>query len=187
MTLAQIIRLALRQLDEDPADANEYRDLFVEYANQGYTIALRQYIKPLERIAIRTDEKGESSLTGLDIVRVVRVLDERGRDAYAILSTDGETLHAPQERNRNLTMICEVKQLPLEEDTDEPRMPPESHMALVDYICYKHLSTGNLAKQSRAQYFRNEFYAQMQMACPKATGGVTGFLHLYDVSGARWG
>ena len=35
MTLVQIMRLALRQLDEDVADLAEYRDLFVAYANQG--------------------------------------------------------------------------------------------------------------------------------------------------------
>lgn len=186
MTLAQIIRLALRQLDEDPADAGDYRDLFVEYANQGYTIALRQYIKPLETMTVRTDGNGDISIDGMEIVRVESVLDGHGQFVYAILSTDGMVLHTFQ-KDADLTMVCEVKQPPLEEDTDEPRMPPESHMALVDYICYRHLSTGNLAKQSRAQYFRNEFYAQMQMACPKTTGGVTGFKHLYDVSGARWG
>lgn len=186
MTLAQIIRLALRQLDEDPSDAGEYRDLFVEYANQGYTIALRQYIKPLERITVQTGNDGEIFLDGMDIIRVICVKDIRGQHVHTVLSVDGMTLNTDR-RNEALLLVCEVKQPPLEEDTDEPRMPPESHMALVDYICYKHLSTGNLAKQSRAQYFRNEFYAQIQMACPKTTGGVTGFRHLYDVSGARWG
>ena len=48
MTLVQIMRLALRQLDEDVADLAEYRDLFVAYANQGYQIALTQYVKPDE-------------------------------------------------------------------------------------------------------------------------------------------
>ena len=38
MTLAEIMRLALRQLDEDPADISEFADLFRSYANLGYKL-----------------------------------------------------------------------------------------------------------------------------------------------------
>ena len=40
MTLAEIMRLALRQLDEDPADISDFSDLFRSYANIGYKIAV---------------------------------------------------------------------------------------------------------------------------------------------------
>lgn len=45
MTLAQIMRFALLQLDEDPADIDEYADLFRMYANDGYTELIEQYAK----------------------------------------------------------------------------------------------------------------------------------------------
>ena len=39
MTLAQIMTLALRQLDEDIQDLSEYEDVFRVYANIGHDIA----------------------------------------------------------------------------------------------------------------------------------------------------
>ena len=53
MTLGQIMRLALRQLDEDPADIAEYAELFRMWANQGYQIILGQYYKPREMITLQ--------------------------------------------------------------------------------------------------------------------------------------
>ena len=41
MKLAQIVKLALLQLDEDLEDSVEYDELFKMYANQGYSIAFR--------------------------------------------------------------------------------------------------------------------------------------------------
>ena len=46
MTLAQIMKLALRQLDEDTEDVGEYEELFKVYANTGYAIAVRSYLRP---------------------------------------------------------------------------------------------------------------------------------------------
>ena len=42
MTLAEIMRLALRQLDEDAAEIAEYAELFRMWANQGYQIIQQQ-------------------------------------------------------------------------------------------------------------------------------------------------
>ena len=174
MTLVQIMRLALRQLDEDVADLAEYRDLFVAYANQGYQIALTQYVKPRETMALATDDQGDVSLDGLDILRVVAVRDE-----------DGMTMHTPR-KDSTLYAVCEVRRRELEQDADEPQLPLEAHAALADYICYRHLSSGNLAKQSRAQHYRNEFYAQMQRLSPRPSGGVTGYKNFYTVTDSRW-
>ena len=82
--------------------------------------------------------------------------------------------------------VCEVRRRELEQDADEPQLPLEAHAALADYICYRHLSSGNLAKQSRAQHYRNEFYAQMQRLSPRPSGGVTGYKNFYTVTDSRW-
>lgn len=52
MTLSQLIAHALRQLDEDAEDVSEYEESFKVYANMGYDIAVREYLKP-RRIFIR--------------------------------------------------------------------------------------------------------------------------------------
>lgn len=185
MTLAQIYRLALRQLDEDPADIEDFRDLFAVYANQGYQIAVEQYVKPKETIPLNTDDKGDVYMDGMGIVRLVSVRDEAGRDVYTELSEDGTTLHTGRP-NASLVAVCVVSYPELENDTDEPNIPKASHAALADYICYKYLSTGNMAKQSRAQHYRSEFYTQMQRIRPQGSGSVTGFKNLYAVTDARW-
>ena len=185
MTLAQIYRLALRQLGEDPADVSEYSDLFAVYANQGYKIAVEQYVKPKETMLLRTDDSGDAYIDGMDIVRVISLKDESGQEVYAQMREDGTALHT-QRRNADLTAVCVVSYPELEEDTDEPRLPKSAHAALADYICYKYLSTGNMAKQSRAQHFRSEFYTSMQAMKPQVSGGVTRMKNLYTVSDARW-
>lgn len=185
MTLAQIYRLALRQLDEDPADIEEFRDLFAVYANQGYQIAVEQYVKPKETMMLRTDDKGEVYLDGMDIVRLVSVRDEAGREVYTETSEDGTTLRTGRQ-NADLTAVCVVQYPELENDMDEPRLPKAAHASLADYICYKYLSTGNMAKQSRAQHFRSEFYTQMQRVRPQGAGSVTGFKNLYTATDTRW-
>lgn len=182
MTLAQIMRHALRQMDEDPADIDEYKDLFTVYANQGYMIALRQYVRPRETMTLRTDEEGYACLDGLDILRVIDVRDENGRSVPVRMDEDGMRMKCSL-INADLTAVCEVRYAEMTRDDDEPRLPLEMHAALADYVCYRHLSSGNLAKQSRAQHFRNEFYAQMQMATPRPSGGVTGYKNLYEVTG----
>ena len=63
---------------------------------------------------------------------------------------------------QTLRAVCEVAFYPLEDGQDEPQIPEYAHAALADYICYRHLSSGNLAKQSRAQFYQNSFYQAMQ-------------------------
>ena len=184
MTLAQIYRLALRQLDEDPADIDDFKDLFVVYANQGYQIALRQYYKPKETIALRTDEKGEASIDGLDIVRIISFRDEHGYQIPSEMSEDGTTIRTGRNRAK-VTAVCVVTYLELENDSDVPNLPTEAHAAIADYICYKYLSNGNLAKQSRAQMFRTNFYAQMQTMYAHGSGSVTRMRNLYTASDIR--
>lgn len=184
MMLAQIMTLALRQLDEDIADINEYDDLFRVYANQGYQIALRQYYKPRETMTLNTDARGEACIEGLDIVRIVVLRDGHGREVPFDLSGDGYGIRTMR-RNEKLTALCEVTQRELEAATDEPRLPEYAHPALADYICYRHLSSGNLAKQSRAQFFQQRFYQQMQMIMPQGGGSVTHMKNLYAATSIR--
>ena len=49
MTVSQIMKLALRQLDEDAEDISEYDDLFKTDLNSGYAIAVRGYLRPREK------------------------------------------------------------------------------------------------------------------------------------------
>lgn len=185
MTLAQIYRLALRQLGEDPADIAEYTDLFAVYVNQGYQIAVNQYLKPKEVIPMRTDDKGDAYIDGMGIVRIIALKDENGQEVYTQMSEDGTTLRTDRKK-ADLTAVCVVSYPEMAADTDEPRLPKSAHAALADYICYKYLSTGNMAKQSRAQHFRSEFYTSMQAMQPQTTGGATRMKNLYAVSDARW-
>ena len=46
MTFDQIRRMAALQLDEDPADMDEITELLTAYVNEGYQIALRDYVRP---------------------------------------------------------------------------------------------------------------------------------------------
>lgn len=185
MTLGQIMRLALRQLDEDPADIAEYAELFRMWANQGYQIVLKQYYKPIDTVVLKTDENGKAYIEGMDIERIIDLKDENERDVWNEVSTNGAYLLTKQ-KDKTLTAVCQIKLAALEKDSDEPRFPEEYHSMLVDYICYKHLIRGNMAKQSRAQAFQSEFYRQAQQLKPQGGGSVTGFKNLYAVTEARY-
>lgn len=185
MTLAEIMRLALRQLDEDPADIAEYADLFKMWANQGYQIIQQQYYKPREKLTLRTSDKGNAIIDGLGIVHIVRLQDKNGRDIAYERSADGVLIHTPM-RDAVLTAVCEMEPQTLESDTDEPAFPEYAHAMLVDYICYKHLIRGNGAKQNRAQAFHGEFYRQAQQLKPQGGGSVTGMKNLYAASDIRY-
>ena len=65
MTLSQIIAQALRQLDEDAEDVSEYEERFRVYANMGYDIAVREYLKPRRVFYTEVDESG-SARAGAD-------------------------------------------------------------------------------------------------------------------------
>lgn len=189
MTLAQIMKLALRQLDEDTEDVGEYEELFKVYANTGYAIAVRSYLRPKELRVLHTDERGVAFTGGMDVERVIalmRLEDEAARPAqvpFAVLET-GEGVRTALPRTR-LGALCEVRYPELTEGTDEPRLPEDAHPALADYICYRHLSSGSLAKQNRAKFFLTSFYQAMQRIRPAGEGGVTGRRGLYEATRLR--
>lgn len=185
MKLANIMKLALRQLDEDLADIAEYEELFKVFANVGYQILLRNYYKPKATMTMRTDENGEIYIDGMGVVRVVSVSSEHGYNVRFEMSQDGERL-VTSRKNEPVTVVYE-EEMPELDMGDEPRLPVHVHPALADYICYRHLSTGNLAKQSRAEFFRQSFYAQAQMLAPKSNGSVTQMKNLYAATDIRYG
>lgn len=185
MTLAEIMRLALRQLDEDPADIAEYADLFRMWANQGYQIVLQNYYRPRETMTLHTDEKGRAGIAGMDIQQIVELRNAYGADVMHEVSGDGQCIET-NARNAELEAVCEILPPPLEADADEPKFPERHHTMLVDYICYKHLMRGNMAKQSRAQAFQSEFYRAAQQLRPQGSGSVTRMKNLYTVSDTRY-
>lgn len=185
MTLAQIKLLALRQLDEDPQDISEYDDVFRAYANMGYHIAVSEYLRPRETYAIQTDKDGRAQMPGTNEARIAEITDEEGRAVCFEIEADGKTLRTGK-RDKRLSAVCEILHPPMEEETDEPRLPAAAHPALADYICYRYLSSGNLAKQSRAQFFLNSFYQQMRAIRPQGMGSVTRERNLYAVSDVRY-
>ena len=178
MTLATMMKLALRQRDEAAEDLSEYDELFRSYANMGYMIALRLFLKPREVIEVRTDSMGSAELTGLFIARVIEVRDREGRSVRFVMDGDGRTLHTGA-CAQTVTLIAEIECPPLENGLDEPMLPEYAQPALADYICYRHLSSGNLAKQSRAEFFRQSFYQQMRAMKPQGAGSVQTLRNLY--------
>lgn len=185
MTLAQIILRAINLLDEDPQDVDEFHDLFMAFANEGYRIAVTQYIKPRQRFPIRTDKNGSASLFFGDITRVVSLEDEMGYQVWFDLSEDGMRIRT-RRPSENMLALCEIGYPDMEHDDDVPRLPAFLHPALADYICYRYLSSGNLARQSRAQVFSANFYRAMQAARPQGMGSVTRLQNLYAVTEARY-
>ena len=180
MVLAQIIRLALRQLDEDAAEAAQHEELFTIYANTGYQILLRRYVRPQTRLTLQTDGSGAADLNGLGAMRVLSVQNAQGREMGFTLSGDGERLLTPL-CDEEVT-LCVQEETPPLEPGDEPRLPEAIHAALADYICYRHLSSGSLAKQSRAKFFLTSFYQAMQRMRPAGTGSVTARKNLYEAT-----
>ena len=185
MTLAEIMRLALRQLDEDPADIAEYDELFRMWANQGYQIVLQNYFKPRDTLMLSTDETGMIDVSELNLVNIVSLRGMDGREEPYALSEDGMSI-LTNKKSVPMVMVCEAVVKPLERDTDVPVFPEHVHSMLVDYICYKHLLRGNMAKQSRAQAFQSEFYRQAQLLRGASEGSVTHMKNLYTVSDVRY-
>ena len=185
MTLANIMKLALSQLDEAPEDITEYDELFRSYANMGYMIAIRLFYKPRETFVLTTDGKGSVPLGTLPIRRVVGVKNAQGKSVCFQLAADGLSIET-NEKEKALYVLCEVEREALQKATDEPQLPDFAHAALADYICYRHLSSGNLSKQSRAEFFRESFYQQMRALGYEGQGSVTRTKNLYAVTDARY-
>ena len=189
MTLAQIMRLALRQLDEDPADIDDFRDLFIEYFNEGYSIAVNDYLRPRQEYIWTSDDEGNVFIHGMGIRSIVEVHDEATKcEVLTDLTPDGDKVHVYQRQfwEKPLKFTCRVELPRLVNDDDEPQLPEETHLALADYICYRYKSTGNLAKQSQAQPYYSQFVNTMQRIRADATGAVTRKRNLYLATSRRW-
>lgn len=185
MRLAEIMQLALRQLDEDTADISEYDDLFRRYANEGYQIVMRDIYKPRETVLLGTDEEGRASIEGKGIVRIIEIENEEKHNVWFNVSADGLYIHT-REKEKTLYALAEKECGVLYDDADVPAFPEWAHSALADYICYRHLSAGNLAKQQRAQFFLQQFYQAARRIRPQGIGSVTRFKNLYTVTDARY-
>ena len=185
MTLAGIMKLALKQLDEPMEDIGEYDGLFRSYANMGYMIALRQFYRPRETFVLTTDKRGRALIGALPIRRVVMVKGECGEEIGFAVAADGAAIET-NERGKTLLVLAEVEREMLKKETDEPLLPEYAHAALADYICYRHLSSGSLSKQSRAEFFRDSFYRQMHAIVRQGDGSVTRMKNLYAVTSAGY-
>lgn len=181
MTLAQIMKLALRQLDEDIEDISEHDELFRAYANMGNQIIMKSYYQPREIVMLRSDENGRLYYAGMGIRRVLSLTDAYGRTHPFRVSPDAEFLEVAA-ADTEMSAVCEMEVKRLVRDDDEPDFPEEEHFALADYICYRKLSAGNAAKQSRAQFFYASFMQAAQRLRPQADGRVTGMRNLYAAS-----
>lgn len=189
MTLAQIMKLALRQLDEDPQDISEHDELLRTYANAGYQIAVNEYLKPREWLDWTTDEKGVARFSPREVARVVEVrLEENGmnREIGFQLTADGGAIRTGVSM-REVRALCEMHRPDMEKDTDEPRLPESVHAALADYVCYRHLMNGNLAKQNRAKAYLQSFFAALRAMKPDGYGSVTRIKGLYEATNVRYG
>ena len=190
MTLAQIMTLALRQLDEDPEDISEYDDLFRSYANEGYRLAAEDWVKPRDTREAISDENGYIALDS-DVRRVVEVRQRYDsgkirRNVQYYTAPTGDEISVT-EKNKKHILVVEVSVADMVNDTDEPeKLPKEFHPAIADYICYRHLSNGNMAKQSKAQFYRQSFYQAMARVRPQGMGSVKGFANLYAVTDIRY-
>ena len=189
MTLAQIMTLALRQLDEDPADISEYDDLFRMYANEGHRIAVTEYLKPRTTLPLHSNEAGHIPILGTGIARVIEVRrkTEDGRMDLHVpfhLDATGAFIVIPH-RNADVGVLAEMQPKTLENDSDEPMLPDWAHSAIVDYICYRHLLNGNMAKQQRGQQYLSRFYDVMRRITPVAYGSVRREINLYGATDIR--
>ena len=179
MTLAQIMKLALRQLDEDIEDISDHDELFRAYANMGNQIIMRQFYQPREVMMMRSDDEGCIFIDGMDIERVLTLTDAYGRTWPFEAAADGSYLRVPVSRTE-LSAVCLVRPIRLTQDMDEPQFPEYAHHALVDYICYRCLMNGNAAKQGRAQMYHASFLQTAQQLMPQ--GSVTRMRNLYAAS-----
>lgn len=186
MTLAQIMHLALRQLDEDPADVSEHDDLLRAYANEGYQIVMREIYRPRYVMTLETDERGAASIEGLPIIRIASLCDESGRMIAHALSPDGTKIQT-RVRRGELAATVETEHPPLVRDTDEPKFPEWAHGVLADYICYRHLSCGSVVKQQRAQVFHARFWENARRIRAHGMGSAARLAGLYAASDIRSG
>lgn len=182
MNVASIFKHAMIELDEDPSDICDYDEKFKMYLNMGYQIILRQHYKPRETFICHADEQSRVCLDGYSVESVVQITDMDGRPVSFRACADGCGMYQVAVHDEDVNVVCQVNYPALENELDVPRIPEHVHYALVQYICYKHLSSGNLAKQSRAQYYRQSFYEAMGTLKPVGTGSVTTYSNFYSAT-----
>lgn len=167
------------EMDEDPADICDYDEKFRMYLNMGYQLILRKYYKPRETVIVCTDKEGRLNLIGYDVEEIVTMQTVDGRPVTYEVHPDGRNEYQTSVYGQQVAIVYVTNYPPLVNELDEPRLPEHVHYALVNYICYKHLSSGNLAKQSRAQYYLQSFYEAMGMLKPAGTGSVKTYMNFY--------
>lgn len=186
MTYAEIKELALRQLDEDPYDMAEHDHLLSAYVNEGYQKTLIDYARPREVYTLKTDKDGKADISGLNIRHIVEVTEaDHGHSAWATQDALGQTLHTAV-RDGKIQLIALITYPNMENGNDVPRLPEWAHAALADYACYRFLSNGNMAKQSRAQFYFSAYASTMRQLRPQGMGSVTAIKNLYTATDARW-
>ena len=146
---------------------------------------MRLFLRPRETFCLRSDEGGRADIRALPISRVIEVRDGQERSVRFEMAADGGAI-LTGEKDEALKVLCEVEYPAMTADTEEPRLPEYAHPALADYICFRHLSSGNLAKQSRAKFFETSFYQQMRALTPQGAGSVTRLRHLYEATQAGY-
>lgn len=186
MTYSEIKQLALKQMDQDPHDMEEFADLLNVYVNEGYQIALMDYAKPREEFILTTDEDGNADISGLRIHQLIKVESyPAGYSAFEELDELGEKLHTVL-REAKIRVVAHVSRPDMAEDSDEPKLPEWAHNALADYACYRYLANGNMAKQSRAQFYYGQFLTTMRRIRPQGMGSVTHKRNLYAATDTNW-
>lgn len=190
MILAQIYRLALRQLDEAPEDLADFRELFEEYVNEGYDIAVDDYWQPRREYSFVTDDNGCINIRDTHIHKIISVKSNTlDVPMYAQLAPEGYCIKVFGgfiAANHPVTVLAQVTMSRLVKDNDVPRIPESAHMALVDYICYRYKMTGNLAKQSQANAYLSSFRAAMARMPRFGHDTVVHQSHLYEATSLRW-
>lgn len=185
MTYAQIKQLALKQLDGDPHDMDEYADLLGTYVNEGYQIAVNDHLYPREKFTIQTDKDGRADISGLGIRYIPDAVTEQGYSAWARLTNMGDTIETAV-KDGKVILTAVVTYPGMESETDVPRIPEFAHGALADYACFRYLSNGNMGKQAKANFYYGQFARQMSRIEPQAMRSVTNYRNLYTVTDARW-
>lgn len=179
MNVNSIFKHALLEMDEDPADISDYDEKFKMYLNMGYQLIVRKYYKPRETVVVRTDKEGYLNLYGYNVEEIVAMQTVDGRPVTYEVHPDGRNEYQTSARGQKVAVVYVTSYPPLVDELDEPNLPEHVHYALVNYICYKHLSSGNLAKQSRAQYYLQSFYEAMGMLKPTGSGSVKTYTNFY--------
>ena len=89
---------------------SEYEESFKVYANMGYDIAVREYLKPRRIFYTDVDEEGNAPVPGMLATRVVELRDEYGYDVGYDLDPDGRGLHVWRDdlTGKTLRAVCEV-------------------------------------------------------------------------------